>query len=132
MFGSPPPPLCPSLFKSPVEKLEFDDASIADYGIKLQSITRALREATQKHHKVYLRTCKKPPPPPTPVEPLSVGDIVLILRPRRTKLMPPNSGPYLVISIQKHTATLRNVATNLQTTEHLSNIRRFAAMGNIT
>jgi hypothetical protein len=130
MFGAPPPPLCASLqHKSPPAALHFDDDSVSQYAAKLQAFTRALLEAAGQHHKAYLKHTPSPPEPPR-LQAVVPGDIVLVLRPRRSKLIAPNSGPYLVISVQKHTATLKNLATNQSFTEHLSNVRRFAAIGN--
>lgn len=83
-----------------------------------------LHQAARQHHASYAKHAPKPPTPAhVPPRPLVPGDLVLVLRPRRSKLLTPNSGPYIVISVQKHTATIRNLATAVQFNEHLSNVR---------
>ena len=47
----------------------------------------------------------------------------MVLRPRATKLLIPNSGPYLVTGSTRHTYLLRNIATGFAFAEHRSNVR---------
>ena len=47
----------------------------------------------------------------------------MVMRPRATKLLIPNSGPYLVTGSTRHTYLLRNIATGFAFAEHRSNVR---------
>ena len=46
----------------------------------------------------------------------------MILRPRATKLLIPNSGPYLITGASAHTYHLRNIATGFTFIESKSNV----------
>ena len=49
--------------------------------------------------------------------------LAMVLHPRATKLLIPNSGPYLVTGSTRHTYLLRNIATGFAFSEHRSNVR---------
>ena len=51
------------------------------------------------------------------------GSLAMVLRPHATKLLIPNSGPYLVTGSTRHTYLLRNIATGFAFSEHRSNVR---------
>ena len=53
----------------------------------------------------------------------AIGSLVFLLRPRATKLICSNSGPYLLVALRNTTAVLRNLATGVLLEEHVSNIR---------
>lgn len=101
MFGAPPPPLLPALqpnLPSPTSPDTPDDTRA--YGTKLSTYMEQLHQAARKHHIAYTHHAPKPPAAPTSQHlPLVPGDLALVLRPRRSKLLTLNSGPYVVISI---------------------------------
>ena len=93
----------------------------------LAQAQRFLREL-QQHAALNLRTYRKElasrarhaaaaAPPSVPI-----GSFAMILRPRATKLLIPNSGPYLVTGSTKHTYLLRNIATGFVFHENKSNV----------
>lgn len=127
MFGAPATPLVPSLTMPTAHLHDTPSASaLADYSNKLAAYMHNLHQAVAAHHRTYRNHAPTPPVPSAPPSrPLRPGDMVLLRRPRRAKLAAPNSGPYLIIAVQKHSATLRNISTGLSFNEHLSNVKPF-------
>ena len=126
MFGAPPLPLISALAPVP-PTLHSEDPTpdtLTLYSQRVNRFLRDLRGHVTSHYQRYRAATERPlVRPHLPPRPLQVGNLVMVLRPRARKLLIPNSGPYVLLALHQHTATLRNLANNATFHENLSNLR---------
>ena len=97
------------------------------YSQRVNRFLRDLQQHVAARGLAYRNAAAAKPAPPAVPAPstLAPGDMAMILRTCARKLTIPNSGPYQVVALHKHTVTLHNLATGATLQEHRSNVRAF-------
>ena len=123
MFGGPPTPLLPDM-RAPAVPVDLA-ADLPKYAQQVQQFLRQVNAALAQQAAAYRAGMARRAAAAAAAaadHTLQVGALVMLLRPRATKLVVANTAPYLVVALQAHTVTLRNLATGALLKEHRSNV----------